>query len=145
MTEWTPIDEAVFVAGQISPDDVARAADRGFALIINNRPDAEEDDQPDGALIAAAAKAAGIAYVSIPVGAEGIGPEQIDAMACALAEADGDILAFCRSGNRSSMLWALSQAKQGRDPDIVAEMVRDAGYNPVLILPVMKQLAAKAA
>lgn len=144
MTEWTPIDESVFVAGQISPADVARAADQEIALIINNRPDREEDDQPAGDLIAKAAEAAGIAYVSIPVGAEGIGPAQIDAMTCALAEANGAILAFCRSGNRSSMLWALSQAQQGRDPETIAGKVRDAGYNPANILPVMEALAARA-
>jgi uncharacterized protein (TIGR01244 family) len=145
MTEFTPIDDTVFVAGQILPEDVTRAAGLGIALIINNRPDFEEEDQPEAALIEAATRAAGLDYVAIPVGPEGMDANHFGAMAQALAQAEGPVLAFCRSGTRSSMLWALSQAFVGRDADTLAAQVRAAGYNPVMIEPTLRALAARAA
>src|SRR3954469_20204732 len=114
MTLFRALDADTLVAGQIRPEDVAAAAASGVTLIVNNRPDHEEFGQPPGAAIQAAAEAAGLAYRHIPVQG-GVSGAQIEAMAEALDAAGGKLLAFCRSGTRSTYLWALARARRGAD------------------------------
>lgn len=140
------LTDHVFVAPQISIADVATAAQQGVRLIVNNRPDGESADQPDGSAIEAAARAAGIAYAAIPVTHAGFAAWQIDALDCALAEA-GDaakVLMFCRSGTRSTLLWALHRARVGTAPDEIAATAAAAGYDVAPVRAVMDALAAKA-
>lgn len=137
---FIPIDPTIAVAGQITPADVATAKAQGFATIVNNRPDEEQAGQPGGAEIAAAAGAAGLAYVAIPVTHAGIAPAQVDAMVEALDAANGPVLAFCRSGTRSTMLWSLAEAKRGRDPDDLVRLAAAAGYDVSGFLPTMRAL-----
>jgi ArsR family transcriptional regulator len=93
-------------APQISLSDVAELARLGFKAIINNRPDFEGGaDQPTSAQIQAAAEAAGLAYVFIPVIPNNIQPEQVRAFALAFAAATKPALAFCRTGNRAANLY----------------------------------------
>ena len=122
------IDDAMLVSGQILPEDVAEAAAQGVTLIVNNRPDGEQPGQPGSAEIEAAAKAAGIAYRHIPV-AGGFSPEQVEDMASALASAGGVALAFCKSGTRSTYLWALARAKAGDDAEEIIGKAEAAGYD----------------
>lgn len=105
------LDETTLVAGQIFPDDIPAIAALGVTAIVNNRPDGEEPGQPANAEIEAAARAAGIDYHFIPV-AGGFPEESIAAMAAALDDAEGKLLAFCRSGARSAHLWALTTGKE---------------------------------
>ena len=119
------LDDRTMVAGQIRPEQVASL---GVAMIVNNRPDGEEQGQPAAAEIEAAANAAGIAYRHIPV-AGGISHEQVGRMAQALEEAKGPELAFCKSGTRSTYLWALASAKRGADRDELARRAAEAGYD----------------
>lgn len=123
------LDDTISVFGQIAPADVAEAKALGFTTIINNRPDGEQDGQPAGAEIEAAAKAAGLAYVAIPVDHSGFSEAQVSAMAEALAAADGPVLAFCRSGTRSTFLWALANASLGADGDSLVAKAANAGYD----------------
>jgi uncharacterized protein (TIGR01244 family) len=123
------LGEGFFVAPQIMPDDVAAAKALGVALIINNRPDNEEPGQPEGADIEAAARAAGIAYLAIPISGMGIGPEHLDAFDEAISRADGPVLAFCRSGTRSTVLRAYTRARAGEAVDRIIDEAADAGYN----------------
>lgn len=136
------LNDKMLVAGQIIPEDVAQAAGLGVRLIINNRPDDEAADQPSGASIKAAAEAVGLGYVAIPVTHAGISPPQIEAMGDALSSAEGPVLAFCRSGTRSTLLWALARARAGEDPARLAEMAGAAGYD---LTPIAPQLATIAA
>lgn len=137
------ISDAFSVSPQIHPADVATLKAQGFALVINNRPDGEEPGQPAGAEIEAQASAAGLAYRAIPV-AGGFGPDQVDAMAQALASVDGPVFAFCRSGTRSTLLWSLAQARAGIDPEDIANAAAAAGYDVAPVRPAMVQLAAAA-
>lgn len=130
------------VAPQIAPGDVATLRDQGFALVINNRPDGEEPGQPAGAEIEAAAKAAGIAYRAIPV-AGGFSKPQVADMAETVADADGPVFAFCRSGTRSTLLWALAQASQGHDPQTIADAAAGAGYDVTPVRAAMDALAER--
>lgn len=121
------LEPGMFVSGQITAADVAALAAAGVRLIVNNRPDGEEPGQPTAAEIAAAAEAADIAYRHIPVA--GLDAAQIPQMAGALAGAGGDTLAFCRSGTRSTYLWALARATQGADRDMLIGKAAEAGYD----------------
>lgn len=137
------IDDSISVAGQLGEADVAEAATQGFRRVINNRPDGEAFDQPPGAAIADAAQAAGLDYVAIPV-AGGFSMPQVEAMAAALAGAAGPVLAFCRSGTRSTHLWALASAYRGGDPDAIVAAAAAAGYDVGPLLPTLRQLSARA-
>ena len=100
MTDFRKVTETFSVAPQIELGDIVRARAEGFTLLINNRPDGEAPDQPSSAEMEAAAKAAGLAYVHIPVRG-GPTPEQVEIERQILAEATGPVLAWCRSGTRS--------------------------------------------
>jgi len=103
---FRPLSETVLVADrQLYPGDIAAAAAAGVTVIVNNRPDGEEPGQPAGAEIERAALAAGLRYRHIPV-AGAITPDQVAAMAAAMDE--GKLLAFCRTGTRSTLLWAVA-------------------------------------
>lgn len=123
------LSEHVYASPQIGLDEVAAAAAQGIAMIVNNRPEDESDDQIPGAAIEAAARAAGLGYVAIPVTHAGFSVNQVNAMAAALAEAKGPVLAYCRSGTRSTLLWALAEARQGGDLDQIAANAAAAGYD----------------
>lgn len=122
------INGHVSVSGQIQPEDVATLKSLGFVAIVNNRPDGESPDQPDGASIQAAAEAAGLAYHAIPLGREGVNPELVERTRAVIEGSDGPVFCFCRSGTRSTTLWALSQAGQADAKDIIAQAA-EAGYD----------------
>lgn len=122
------INDRVSVSGQILPSDIETIKQAGFVSIINNRPDGEAPDQPASAQIAEAAQAAGLGYYEIPMGREGVTPDMVAATRTALEESDGPVFAFCRSGTRSTTLWALSQA--GTDTsDAIIDSAAKAGYD----------------
>lgn len=144
MAEIRTLDETISVAPQIDPADLAALAAQGFVAVINNRPEGEEAGQPEGDDVAAAAAAAGLAYTAIPVTHAGFSHPQLDAFAQAMAAADGPVLAFCRSGTRSTNLWALAMAKQGAAPDELVAKAANAGYDLSGIRMMLDQLAAGA-
>jgi len=124
------IDDRILVSPQIDVADVATAKALGVGLIVNNRPEGESADQTPGDDIAAAAAAAGIAYVAIPVTHAGFSLNQVIALDAALKSAgDAPVLAYCRSGTRSTLLWALTQARAGISPDELAAKAAGAGYD----------------
>jgi len=129
------LEQGMFVAGQIRPEDIPAIAAEGVTLIVNNRPDGEEPGQPTGAGIEAAARAAGIDYRHLPV-AGGFAAGQVAAMAELLAQAD-TTLAFCRSGTRSIFLWALAEASRDRDGEELAAIAAAAGYDLAPIGPLL--------
>jgi uncharacterized protein (TIGR01244 family) len=133
----------LLVSPQISLDDVAEAARQGVKLIINNRPEDESDDQVPGPDIEGAALKAGMAYVAIPITHSGFSEPQVQAMADALEGVEGMVLAYCRSGTRSTLLWALAESSQGGDPDALTNIAAKAGYDVNPIRPLMDMLRAK--
>lgn len=99
----------IFVAPQMAPAQVAEAARLGVRSIINNRPDFEHGpDQPTSAAIEAAAREAGVEYRFLPVAGGYQSPEEAAAFARLLAELPKPVLAFCRSGARSTRLYMLA-------------------------------------
>ena len=122
------INDHVSVSGQIRPEDVAALKAAGFVAIVNNRPDGESPDQPDSVEIEAAAQAAGLEYHFIPLGREGVSAEMVEKTKAVLEGSAGPVFCYCRSGTRSTTLWALSQSEQMDASDIIAQAA-DAGYD----------------
>ena len=123
------LDERVMVSGQVAPHEVARLAEQGVTVLVNNRPDGEEPEQPLAGDIEEAAAAAGIAYRFVPI-IRGIGPADVEVMQEALREAgDGKLLAFCRSGTRSALALALAQREEGVSREEVEQRLRAAGFD----------------
>ena len=137
------LTDKLFVSPQISVDTVAAAAEQGVSLIVNNRPEGEAPDQTPGETIEAAARAVGMTYAAIPVTHAGFAPWQLDALDEALERnGEGKVLLYCRSGTRSTLLWALSRARAGDDLDMIARTAAAAGYDVNSIRQVMEALAA---
>ena len=123
------LDERTLVGGQIGPDEVPALKEQGVTLIINNRPDGEDVGQPEGEEIEAAARAAGIDYRHVPI-ARGLGPSDIESMREAINSAgEGKLLAFCRSGNRSVLAWAVARSEDGVSRAELDRMANEAGFD----------------
>jgi uncharacterized protein (TIGR01244 family) len=125
------LDDRTLISGQVAPEEVAGLArEHGVTMLVNNRPDGEDPDQPPASEIEAAAAAAGIGYRFVPI-MRGFGPADVDAMRDARREAgDGKLLAFCRSGTRSALALALAKRRDGEPRDEVERSVTDAGFDP---------------
>ncbi|MDY7097859.1 MAG: TIGR01244 family sulfur transferase [Pseudomonadota bacterium] len=143
MTDFRPITDSLLASPQIELGDVQSAKEAGVTLIVNNRPDGEDPNAPQGDDIAAAAAAAGLGYVAIPITHAGFSEPQIGQMIDAMDKAEGKVLAYCRSGTRSTLLWALAQAKSGAAPDDIAKAAMAGGYDVSPVRPMMDMLAAR--
>jgi uncharacterized protein (TIGR01244 family) len=143
--KFRTLTDAFAVAPQIDETDVAAAAGAGVAMIINNRPDGEEPAAPQGDAIAAAAARAGLGYAAIPISHAGFSHAQIDAFDAAVAAAGGaPVLAYCRSGTRSTRLWALARARAGDDVEQLVRRAMNAGYDLSALRPMLDTLAGGA-
>lgn len=113
--EYTRLSDRLAAAPQVRPEDLREIAAHGFVGIVNNRPDAEAPDQPTSLTLETEARRVGLAYWHVPVVPGETTDADVRAFAAALREADGPVLAFCRTGNRSTQLWKAAQALS-RDP-----------------------------
>ena len=108
---FKPLSNDVSVAPQLGPAAMAEAAAAGFRSVINNRPDFEGGpDQPTSASVEAAARAAGLQYAWLPVAPNVHSADDIARFAALLESLPKPILAFCRSGTRSSKLFNAATA-----------------------------------
>jgi uncharacterized protein (TIGR01244 family) len=113
MPTLSQIAEGVYAAGQLYDDDLAELARQGVKVIVNNRPDGEEPGQPTAGHGAEVAAKHGMAYHYIPVGREGPSEQAVDQMAAVLKDAQGPIVAHCRSGARSTGIYQMARARLG--------------------------------
>ncbi len=129
MSDFRRVTDSFYVAPQIRGADIPEAAAQGFKTLIVNRPDGEDPGQMPMADARAAAEAAGLTFVSIPIK----GPPGADAVAqtaAAIAAATGPALAYCRSGTRSVTLWAFATAQSGTlSISQILEAAKAAGYD----------------
>lgn len=128
MTQPKRLSDRLSVTPQIDPTDMQALAAAGFRSVISNRPDGEEPNQPDWATIERAAHDAGMEARHIPVTPGAITDEDAARFGAALDELPGPIVGFCRTGARSTSLWALSNADQ-RPADELIRTAADAGYD----------------
>lgn len=143
MARIAQLEKNIFVASQLTEADFAEIAARGIRSVVNNRPDGEAPDQPPGADIEAAARAAGMDYLAIPVGSAGFSEPQVERLQQAMAGASGPVLGFCRSGTRSTLLWSLARARSGEDPEGIADAAAAVGYDVAPVRPAMDMFAAR--
>lgn len=137
-----PLDETTSVAPMIAPSDMATLAAHGIGTVICNRPDAEVSPPERAAAMEAAAEAAGLAFVYNPVAMPGLSRASVDEQADAIEGAEGRVLAYCASGTRSAILWALAMA--GRiSSDEIMEALRAAGYDLPQLREQVDMLAAE--
>jgi uncharacterized protein (TIGR01244 family) len=115
----------ISVAGRLDPADIDALASLGVRTIINNRPDGEDPGQLSAAEARRLAEARGLAYHHIPITAATLSRTDVDAFAAALRDARAPVVAHCRSGTRSALLWALTHMRDGADPlSLIAEVAQ---------------------
>lgn len=122
------LDDRTSVSGQIQPADVPALRASGISMIVCNRPDGEESGQPTAAEVQDAAEAEGLEFRHVPI-IRGIGPADVEAMQEALDAAPGKLLAYCRTGNRSALTWAVARRAQGAAIEDIRRAVTGAGYD----------------
>lgn len=131
------------VSPQIAQEDVSAIADAGYTTIICNRPDAEVPPSHQATAIETAAKAAGLAFVVIPVTHQGLNMEIVAAQKAAIEASDGPVLAYCASGTRCSIVWSLALAADLPADEIIAATTA-AGYSLDGLRPRLEAIATAA-
>ncbi|QFU16714.1 TIGR01244 family sulfur transferase [Microvirga thermotolerans] len=132
------------VAPQLTEADLQQAAAAGYRTIVNNRPDGEAPDQPRSADLAAAAKRLGLEYRHIPVVPGQLPDELVEAFRTTFTEAEKPVLAFCRTGTRSTSLWALA-ATDRLTPAEILQTAAEAGYDLEALRPRLQATARSRA
>ena len=127
----------ISVAPQIEPEDLRAIADLGFVAVIDNRPDDEVGPGHASARMGELAAEAGLRFAYVPVHPGQFSTSIIDAFAAALAEAEGPVLAYCRSGTRSATVWALAQAGKMPAQEIITAAAA-VGYDLSNIQPYLR-------
>jgi uncharacterized protein (TIGR01244 family) len=123
-------------AGKLDRADIEALADAGVKTIINNRPDGEDPGQLPAADARKLAESRGIAYHHIPFTAATLTKAQVDEFAATLAAATGPIVAHCRSGTRSTLVWALTRMRAGADPLALIAQAAGNGID-IAVLPAL--------
>ncbi|WP_460275431.1 protein tyrosine phosphatase family protein [Celeribacter sp. ULVN23_4] len=126
--EFNKINDGLTVSGQITPEDIAILAEKGFKTLICNRPDPEVGPEMSSEVMEKAAKEAGLNFAYFPVFPGQFPEELITETARVFAEETGPVFAYCRSGTRSTTVWALSQAGL-LDPEEIISQAAGAGYD----------------
>ena len=128
MTTPNRLSPTLSVAPQVDPAELRALAEAGYRSIIGNRPDGEEPGQPAWSELANAAAAAGLQARHLPVITGAIGEAEVAQFSAALDELPKPVLAFCRTGMRSAMLWALAQSGK-LSPGEIVSTAGEAGYD----------------
>jgi len=126
------------VSPQIDPGDLPAIKAAGYVTVIDNRPDAEIPGHLHTAAMRAAAEALGLAFVVNPVIGGAITAENVEEQRAAIAASVGPVLAYCASGNRSSVVWALAQAGERPADELIGIPAR-FGYDLEWLRPVLDQ------
>ncbi|MEY1555894.1 TIGR01244 family sulfur transferase [Yoonia sp. R2331] len=126
--EIRPITPTYTVSPQIDPADIPAIKAAGYVTIINNRPDAEIPPSHQSAAMRALAEEAGLGFVDNPVTHQGLNMEMVTAQRDVMDAADGPVFAYCASGTRCTIVWALGQAERMSTDDILAAAA-EQGYD----------------
>jgi len=134
-----PLSDDYAVSPQIAPEDAPAIAAAGFDTVICNRPDGENPPELHAETLRAAIEGVGLRLVVNPVVGGALSMENVTAQKAAI-EAGGKVLAYCASGNRSSIVWALALAGTRPTEDLV-----DAGARYGYQTPQFRDLIEKLA
>lgn len=140
------ISDSFSATSQLTPDDIAQAAREGYKAIVNNRPDGEGGpDQPTSDACRAAAEQAGLHYHYIPMTPDRLSLDLIEEFRQAIEDGPRPVLAHCKSGARSTALWALVECcHNARDIDSVLSQAAEQGYDLSQMRPMFEAYAARA-
>ena len=145
MTRLVTLDARVAVAGQLQPADMAEIAAAGYVTVVNNRPDGEAMfGQPRTADLRTAAEAAGLVFLDLPFSGPRATPDQVRAFADLLSSRPGKIVAFCKSGMRSALIWGAASIASGQPLEQVLATATGAGQNLDAVGDLMVSLATAA-
>ena len=122
------VSQKYHVSPQIEIEDIKKLVDAGFTKIICNRPNEEIPAELHSNYMAIAAKAAGISFDILPLTHQAMTPENIAKQAELIDAASGPVLAYCASGTRCTVIWALGQTGKMSADDII-HTASEAGYN----------------
>lgn len=131
---------AYAVSPQIEPSDIPALKDAGYTTVIDNRPDGEIPAELHTDPMRIAVEAAGLAFVANPVIGGALTQSNVDLQRAAMDEATGPVLAYCASGNRSSVVWALANAGTMPVDDLIGIPAK-YGYQLEHLRPTLEQLA----
>ncbi len=135
-----PMSDDYAVCASVAEADLRRAHELGFAMVINNRHDDETSEQLSSDEAAQIAAQLGMAYAHIPIQGSAVSESDLTALHEARTRANGPVLAYCGSGRRSSLLWAMNEVAEGRmSPDEVLKRAQSEGYD---LHPIRPQLEA---
>lgn len=142
MADIRKLTDNLSVAPQLTATDISEAESLEFKTVLCNRPDAEETGQPVYQEIEQAIKEKGLQAVFQPVNGGAITDEDIDQFAAHIANQPQPVLAYCRTGTRCTVLWALSEA--GKRPiDEILAIAGAAGYALEPLRPRLEDRASK--
>jgi uncharacterized protein (TIGR01244 family) len=136
------IADGYSVAPQLESGDMERLAEQGVTTVICNRPDSEIPAPLQAAAMQEAAERAGLAFVFNPVAGGTLTEANVEEQAEAIAASDGPVVAYCASGNRSTIVWALGMAGKMPADDILARAAA-AGYDLGWLRPQLEALGAQ--
>ena len=137
-----PLTPRYAVTPQIDAADMTEIAAAGFTTVICNRPDDEVGPEQASDTMRRAAEAAGLRYEVLPLVQETLTPDNAARQRGIIEDADGPVLAYCRSGTRCTVIWALGQA--GRMPvDEILQKAAEAGYQIDGLRPTLEALAGR--
>ena len=140
MAQPTALTSDFSVSPQLATTDFAELAAAGYKTVINNRPDGEEPGQLTAAEAKDLAQAHGLNYVHIPVTMSALTPATVEQFSATLSDHPGPVLAHCKSGTRSCLLWTMTTAKQ--DPASLGELMQrtaQSGYDLTRMRPLIEQ------
>ena len=116
------------VSPQIAVEDIPAIVEAGFKTVICNRPDEEVPPSHQAAALRTAVEAAGLKFELLPLTHQTMTPENIATQRNYYEENEGPVLAYCASGTRCSVIWALGQAGE-LGVDVVLTTALQAGYD----------------
>lgn len=143
MSEFRTLTPQLAVSSQLDAEGVRQAARAGYRTIINNRPDHEDAAQPPNDELARLARELGLDWHHQPVQSGNVTDADAERFGRTLAEVEGPVLAFCRTGTRCTMLWALSHADR-QAPEELLGTARNAGYDLTGLRPRLEARAGNA-
>jgi uncharacterized protein (TIGR01244 family) len=130
------------VSPQIDPSDLPAIKAAGYTTVIDNRPDGEIPPDLHTEVMRAAAEALGLVFIANPIIQGQLGPSQVAMQSAAMAQASGPVFAYCASGNRCSIVWAMMNAGQMPTDDLIGIPAR-FGYRLDHLRPTLDALAGK--
>ncbi|MCF7521763.1 TIGR01244 family sulfur transferase [Neisseria sp. ZJ106] len=136
------LTDTLYIAPQLTQSDIEQAAALGIQTVICNRPDGEDPAQPEFAQIRQSLAAHNITALHQPIASPNhIQAADIDTFAAALQTVPAPILAYCRSGTRSALLWGLAQIRNGGNPATVLAAAQAARIDLSRFVPMLEDAA----